>query len=108
MSVRRKRYLLADLPDGRPNSNIQAYGQRDLAAEEHLFADQPEFGAKFIIRHPEERFARRHALVTRHLELAGTIYRKEELLDGDAVGNLDGDQLLVAKQVSAARPGGAI
>ena len=37
-----KRYLLADLPDGRPNPNTHAYGHRDLAAEEHLVADQPE------------------------------------------------------------------
>ena len=35
-----KRYLLADLPDGRPNPNTHAYGHRDLAAEEHLVADQ--------------------------------------------------------------------
>ena len=30
-----KRYLLADLPDGRPNPNTHAYGHCDLAAEEH-------------------------------------------------------------------------
>ena len=35
-----KRYLLADLPDGRPNPNTHAYGHRDLAAEEHLVAEQ--------------------------------------------------------------------
>ena len=28
-----KRYLLADLPDGRPTPNIHAYGHCDLAAE---------------------------------------------------------------------------
>ena len=49
-----KRYLLADLPHGRPNPNAHAYGHRDLAAEEHLVADQPEPGAELIIRHPEE------------------------------------------------------
>ena len=59
-----KRYLLAELPDGRPNPNTHAYGHCDLAADEHLIADQPETGAKLIIRHPEERFARRHARVT--------------------------------------------
>ena len=37
-----KRYLLADLPDGRPNPNTHAYGHCDLAAKEHLVADQPE------------------------------------------------------------------
>ena len=41
-----KRYLLADLPDGRPNPNTFAYGHRDLAAEEHLVADQLEPGAE--------------------------------------------------------------
>ena len=62
-----KRYLLADLPDGRPNSNPHAYGHCDLAAEEHLITDQPEPGAELIIRHPDKRFTRRHARVTRRL-----------------------------------------
>ena len=31
-----KRYLLADMPDSRPNPNTHAYGHCDLAAEEHL------------------------------------------------------------------------
>ena len=48
-----KRYLLADLHDGRPNPNTHAYGHRDLAAEEQLVADQPKPGAELIIRHPE-------------------------------------------------------
>ena len=68
-----KRYLLADLPDSRPNPNTHAYGHCDLAAEEHLVADQPELGAELIIRHSEKRSARRHARVTRRLELAGAI-----------------------------------
>ena len=33
---------------------------------------------------------------------------EDELPDGDADGELHGDQLLVAEQVAAARPGGAI
>ena len=103
-----KRYLLADLFDCRPNPNTQAYGHHDLAAEEHLVADQPEPGAELIIRHPEERFARRHACVTRRLELAGAIKMEEELPDGDADGELHGDQILMAERVAAARPGGAI
>ena len=103
-----KRYLLANLPDGRPNPNTHAYGHRDLAAEKHLVADQPEFGAELIIRHPEERFARRHDRITRRLELAGVIEMEEELPDGDADGELHGDQLLMAERVAAARPGGAI
>ena len=104
-----KRYLLADLPDGRPNPNTHAYGHRDLAAEEHLLADQPEPGAELIIRHREERFVRRRARVTRRLELAGAMeMEEEELPDGDADGELHGDQLLDTDRVAAARPGGAI
>ena len=68
-----KRYLLADLPDGRPNPNTHAYGHCDLAAEENLVADQPEPCAELIIRHPEERFARINPRVTRRLKLAGAI-----------------------------------
>ena len=66
-----KRYLLDNLPDGRPNPNTHAYGQRELAAEEHLVADLPEPGAILIIRHFEERFAQRHTSVTTRLEIAG-------------------------------------
>ena len=62
-----KRYLLAYLPDNRPNPNTHAYGHRDLPAEKHLVADQPEPRAEHIIRNPKERFARRHARVTRRL-----------------------------------------
>ena len=104
-----KWYLLADLPDGRPNPNTHAYGHRDLAAEEHLVGDQPEPGAELIIRHREERFARRRARVTRRLELAGAMeMEEEELPEGDADSELHGNQLLVAERVAAARPGGAI
>ena len=74
-----KRYLLADLPDGRPNPNTHAYGHRDLAAEEHLVADQPVHGAELIVRHTVERFARRQARVTKRLHLAGAREVEEEL-----------------------------
>ena len=37
-----KRYLLADLTDGRPYPKTHVYNHRDVAAEEHLVADQPE------------------------------------------------------------------
>ena len=103
-----KRYLLADLPNGRPNPNTHAYDHRDLAAEEHLVADQPEPGAELIIRHPVERFNRRHARVTRRLELAGAMEMVEELPDADADGELHGDKLLMAERLAAAGPGGAI
>ena len=96
-----KRYLLADLPDGRPNPNTHAYGNRDLAAEEHLVADQPESGAELIIRDPDERFARRHARVTRRLELADAMEMEKELLYGDAIGELHGDQLVMAERMES-------
>ena len=94
--------MLADLPDCRPNPNIHAFGNRDFAAEEHLVSDQPEPGAELIIRHPEERFARRHARVTRRLKLAGAMEMEEVMPDGDADGELHGDQLLMAERVDAA------
>ena len=103
-----KRYLLADLPDIRPNPNTHAYGHCDLAAKKHLVADHPELGAELFIRHPEERFALRHARVIRRLELAGAMEMEDELHDSDADGELHGDQLLVAERVAAARPDGAI
>ena len=103
-----KRYLLAYLPDGRPNPNSHAYSHCDLAAEEQLVADQLEPGAELIIRHLEERFVQRHACVIRRLELTGAMDMEEELPDGDADGEFHGDQLLVAERVAAVRPGGAI
>ena len=101
-------YLLVYLPDGRPNSNTHAYGHCDLAAEEYLVTDQPEPCVELIIRHSDERFARRHASVTRRHELAGEMDIKEELPNGDAVGELHVNQLLMAERVTAARQGGAI
>ena len=68
-----KRYLLADLPDGRANPNTHTYGHCDLEAEEHLMAGHPEPGAELVIRHTEKRFARRHAKVSMRFELAGAI-----------------------------------
>ena len=67
------------------------YGHRDLAAEEHLVADQLEPGAEIIIQHPEERFARRNARISRRLELAGAMEMEEEQPDGDADGKLHVD-----------------
>ena len=68
-----KRYLLADLPDERTNSNTNPYGHCDLAAKEHVMADQPKPCAEFIIRQSEKRFARKHARVTMRLDLAGAM-----------------------------------
>ena len=73
-----------------------------------MVADQSQPGAELIIRHPEEGFARRHARVTKRLELACAMDMEEKLADGDAAGELNCDQLVVAEQVAAARPGGAI
>ena len=71
-------------------------------------ADQPEPGAELIIRHPDKRFARRHARVTRRFKRAGAMEMEEKLPDGDADGELHGDQLLMAERVAAAQPAGAI
>ena len=97
-----KRYLLADLNNGRPNPNTHAYGHCDLVAEEHLVADQPEPGAELIIWHTEERFVLKHARVTRRLELAGAMEMEEKLPDGDAKCESHGDQLLMAERMAAA------
>ena len=70
-------------------------------------ADQPEPGAELIIWSPKERFARRHARVTKRLELAGAMEMEEKLPYGDANGKLHGDQLLMAERLAFARPGAA-
>ena len=79
-----------------------------MAVEKNLVAGKPEHGAVLIIRHPEERFAWRHARVTKRLELDGAIKMEEELPDGDSDNELHGAQLLMAERVAAARPNGAI
>ena len=76
--------------------------------EEHLVANQQEPNAEFIIRHCEERFARRPTRVIRRLELAGAMEMEEELPDADSEGELYGDQLLVAERLAAARQGYAL
>ena len=48
-----KRYLLADMPNGKPNPNTHAYGHHDLVPEVNLFADHPEPGAELVIRQME-------------------------------------------------------
>ena len=103
-----KRYLRADLPEGRPNPNTRANNHCDLAAEELLMAHKPEPCAELIIRHSEKQFNRRHARVTRRLKLAGAMEMEKELPYGDADGETHGDQLLMAERVAVARLGGAI
>ena len=103
-----KRYLLAYLPDCCSNQNTHAYCHRDLASKEHLVGDQLKPGAELIIRHSEERFARRHACVTRRFELAGAIEIKQELSNNNADGELHGDQLLMAERDAHARLGRVI
>ena len=76
-----------------------------------MVVDQPEPGAKLIIRHLEKRFTWRNARVTKRLELDDALNMEEELPDGeagDADGELDNDQLVMAKRVAAAQPGRAI
>ena len=73
-----KRYLLADLPDGRPNLHTHAYGDFEMAEETHLVADQPELGAELIIRHREEHFTKKHAFVTWRFNGACAMDMEEE------------------------------
>ena len=103
-----KLYFLPDLPDGRPNPHTNAYRYRDLGTEVHLVAVQLELNAELIIWHREKQFTRKHALVTKRFERAGAMDMEEEVPDGDADGELNGDQLIIAERMSAARPGGAI
>ena len=76
--------------------------------KKHLLADQPEPGAKLIIWHPKRRISRRRSRVTMRLNLAGAMELDEEHPNGNSEGELHGDQLVVAEQVTASRPVGAI
>ena len=107
-----KRYLLADLPDGSPNQNTHAYGQKDLAAEEHFEADMhDEPGSDLIIEHRERRFLQKHARVAKKLSALPGHHgdhetdsaEGEEKIPGDvALSNGDWDK---AAKMAAARPG---
>ena len=101
-----KRYLLADISDEHPNPNTHAYGHCDLKAEEILVADHPELGAELVIKQVEERFKTRHANVIRRILNDNTM--DEQKPDGVVEGELSNDQLLLAKRMADARPGGAI
>ena len=93
-----KRYLLFDRPNGRPNPNTHAYGHSDLAAEEHLVTDLTKPGAEHVIRHPEKRFARKHAPVTRRFKIADAMTMVTQLHVDDSEGELRGDQLLAVER----------
>ena len=73
-----------------------------------MVADHPELGSKLIIRHTDKRFKRRQARVTKRLKLVNAIKMDDELSDGDADGELHGNQLLVAKRIAAAQPSCAV
>ena len=63
-----KRYLLANLPDGSPNPHTHAYGHKELAWEELLYADMPAVsGTDLIVEHQERRYTQRHQRVVKKL-----------------------------------------
>ena len=73
-----------------------------------MVADHPDPGAELLIKHAEKRFNSCHARVTRRLKLSNVMDMVEELPYVDAEGERIGDQLLLAAQEAAGRPGGAI
>jgi hypothetical protein len=110
-----KRYLLADLGPDQPNPNTHAYGHKDLAGVEHFEADMPDrIGETLIIKNREDRFLRKHRRVEKLLKAHKKATQVddvdedfEEMPDGDANGNLDGEQLAQAERAAASRPGAA-
>ena len=104
-----KRYLFTDLPDGQPNPKTHAYGHCNLATEDYLVPDQPEPNEEIIIRHRVKRFAQKHARVTRRSEITGVDMKANaDLPDIDTDGELNNDQLQVAKRMIVVRPAVAI
>ena len=99
-----KRYLLADMPDGRPNPNTQAYGHRDILAEETLVADHPKPGAELVIKHIKKHFNSLHARVIRSIQQ----YNEMEENHSDIEDEIYGDNLLMAENRAVSRPGSAI
>lgn len=56
-----KRYLLANLANGKPNQNTYAYRQKDFAVKDELVAHVPDGPAtKLLIERREERFRKKH------------------------------------------------
>ena len=88
-----KRYLLANLPDGSPNPNTHAYGNKDLADEEQFVADMPAApGTDLIIEHQERRFIQNHERVVKKLRAmtkAEEVEEQQEELELQIPNNLD-------------------
>ena len=106
-----KRILLADLPDGQPNTDTHAFGHYSLEAMRMPESEQPPAGEKMVVvvrpsrnERYEAQLARKHAKV---LKKAPAL-RFDNFDDGDSDGELHGNLLLVAEQAAAARPGRAI
>lgn len=104
-----KRILLADLPDGQPNSETHAFGHYSLDAVHLPDHDQPAAGKEMVVvvsqsqnKQYESRLAMKHARV---VNKARALWFE----NGDDIdGKLHRDQLQVAERVAAARPGGVI
>ena len=99
-----KRYLLADMPDGRPNPNTHAYGHRDILAEETLVADHSKPGAELVIKQVEKRFNCLHARVIRRIQQ----YNEMEEKQSDIEDEINCKNLLMAENQAVSRPGSAI
>lgn len=130
-----KRFLLADLPDGSPNPDTHAYGHRALRDEVHVDTVPAEApGADLIVRRAvhvdaehtansikrvEQRAKDNHARVVKKVTKLRRTRRDSngETIDddmgdnqpvvpnGDANGELHGNDLALAERAAAARPG---
>lgn len=137
-----KRYLLANLPDGKPNPRTHAYGHFEIANLEYVIEERPNAADGMAIapvepenqtdediqrdepeqapvptrvQNPQEdRFKKKHAKVLKNYKKATHANELDDdqqyendgaLFDGDADGELRGDQLVAAERAAAARPG---
>ena len=107
-----KRYLLADLPDGTPNTNTHAYGYHELATEVRVQMDMPEqSGTELVLEQQqpptndepyhtslqvvkrELQFNRRHDRVAKTLAKRGRRDSNGEEIKGDEYDQVpDGDE----------------
>ena len=104
-----KRYLLANLPDGSPKPNTNAYGHKDLASEERFVPDMPAApGTDLIIDHQKRRFIQSHERVVKKLRAmleAEGVEQQPEKVEFEIPDNLD--EWEKAAREAAARPGRA-